>query len=48
MGPSKNLRCVQISRKDFFHLYGFMVLSGSIESDNHNRDIEEFEKRSDK
>ena len=31
--------------KEFLHLYGFMLLRGSIESDNHNGDIV---KRSDK
>ena len=48
MGPSKNLRSVRLSSyKEFFlHLYGFMLLSGSIESDNHNGAIEKFEKRS--
>ena len=29
----------------FLHLYGFMLLSGSIESDNHNGAIEKCEKR---
>ena len=45
----KNLRSVQINsyKEIFLHLYGFMVLSGSIESDKHNRSIEKFEKRSD-
>ena len=31
----------------FLHLYGFMLLSGSMESDNHNGAIEIFNKRSD-
>ena len=45
----KNLRSVRInSYKEFFHLYGFMLLSGSIVSDNHNGAIEKFERRSDK
>ena len=49
MGLLKNLRSVRInSYKDFLHLYGFMMLSGSIESDSENRGIENFEKRSDK
>ena len=45
----KNLRSVRInSYRDFFTaLYGCMLLSGSIESNNHNRAIEKFEKRSD-
>ena len=44
----KNLISVQInSYKDFLHLYGFMLLSGSVESDNHNETIEKCEKRSD-
>ena len=30
------------------HLYAFMLLRGSIESDNHNGAIEKYEKRSDK
>ena len=50
MGLWKNLRGVRInSYKEFFrHLYGFMLLSGSIESDNHNGAIETFERRSEK
>ena len=46
----KNLRSVQINsyKGNFLYLYGFMFLSGSIESDNHNGAIEKFEKRSDK
>ena len=41
---------VQINsyKANFLHLYGFMLLSGSIESDNHNGAIEIFDKRSDK
>ena len=31
----------------FLHLYGFMLLSGSMESDNHNGTFEIFDKRSD-
>ena len=46
MGLLKNLKGVQI--KKFLHLYGFMILSGSIESDNRNGAIEKFERRSDK
>ena len=49
MGPSKHLRRIRLSSyKEFLHLYGFMLLSGSIESDNHNGAIGKFEKRSDK
>ena len=50
MGISKNLRSVLISsyKENILHLYGFMLLSGSIESDNHNGAIGKFEKRSDK
>ena len=46
----KNLRSVRLnSYNEFFlHLYGFMLLSGSIECDNHNGAIEKSEKRSDK
>ena len=46
----KKLRSVRINsyKEMFLHLYGFMVLSGSIESDNLNGDIEKFEKRLDK
>ena len=32
----------------FLHLYGFILPSGSIESDNHNGAIEKFEKSLDK
>ena len=31
----------------FLRLYGFVLLSGSIESDNHNWATEKFEKRPD-
>ena len=46
----KNLRSVRVNsyKEIFLHLYGCMVLSGSIESDNHNGAIEKVEKRSDK
>ena len=46
----KNLRNVRINsyKRSFLHLYGFMLLIGSIESDNHNGAIEKVEKRSDK
>ena len=43
----KNLRSVRINRKNCLYLYGFTLLSGSIESDKHNGAIEKFEKRSD-
>ena len=32
----------------FLHLYSFMLLSGSIQLDNHNGAIEKLDKRSDK
>ena len=50
MELSKNLRSVRInSYKEFFlHLCGFMLLSRSIESDNHNGAIKKLEKCSDK
>ena len=35
-------------KRIFLHLYVFMLLSGSIESDNHNGAIEKFERRSHK
>ena len=46
----KNLRSVRINsyKEIFLRLYGFMLLNGSIESDNTNGAFEEFEKRSDK
>ena len=46
----KNVRSVRTNsyKENVLHLYGFMLLSGSIESDNHNGAIEKFEKRSDK
>ena len=46
----KILSSVRINRckEYFFFLYGFMLLSGSIESDNHNGAIGKLEKRSDK
>ena len=48
MGPSKKFRTVQISSytEFFVHLYGFMLLSGSIVPDNHNGAIETFETHS--
>ena len=47
MELSKTLTRVRIqSCEEFFlHLYGFMLLSGSIESGNHNEAIETFHKR---
>ena len=50
MELSKNLPSVRINRYNeiFNHLYGFMLLSCSIESDNYNGAIENFEKSSDK
>ena len=39
---------INSTMKIFLHLYGFMHLSGSIESDNHNGHIVKCEKRSDK
>ena len=46
----KNLKSIRINsyKEMFLHLYGCMILSGSIESDNPNGAIEKFEKRSDK
>ena len=46
----KNVRSVRINsnKEMFLQLYGFMLLSGSIESGNHNGAIEKCEKRSDK
>ena len=45
----KKLRSVRLnSYKEFLHLYGFILLSSSIESDNHNGAIEKVEKCSDK
>ena len=46
----KNSRSIRINsyKEIFLHLYGFMLLSGSVESDNHNGAIEKVEKRSDK
>ena len=38
----KILRSVQIVTLNFFHLYGFMLLSGSIKSDNRNGSTEKF------
>ena len=45
----KNWRSVRINsyKEIFLHLYGFMLLNGSIESDKHNGAIEKLEKRSD-
>ena len=50
MGLLKNLRSVWINsyKEIFLHLYGFMPLSGSIESDNRNGAIEKFQNRLDK
>ena len=50
MGLFKILRSIRInSYKDFFlHLNGLLLFSGSIESANHNGDIEKYEKRPDK
>ena len=50
MGLLKILRSVRINsyEEKFLHLYGFMLLSGSIESDKSNGAIENFEKLSDK
>ena len=50
MGQLKYLTSVRINsyKEIFLALYGFMLLSGSIESDNHNGAIEIFDKRSDK
>ena len=41
----KNWRSVRINsyKEIFLHLYGFMLLSGSIESDKHNGAIEKWE-----
>ena len=46
----KIVRGVRInsSKENFLDLYGFMLLSGSIESDNHNGTIENLEKLADK
>ena len=50
MALSKNLRGVRMNsyKENFSHLYGLMLLSGRIESDNRNGAIEKFERRSDK
>ena len=50
MGLLKILKSVRINsyKENFLHLYGFLLLSGSIEYDNHNRTTENVEKRSDK
>ena len=44
----KNLRSIRINsyNENLMHLYGFMLLSGRIESDNHNGAIEKCKKRS--
>ena len=46
----KNARSIRINsyKENFLHLYGFMLLNGSIEYDNHNGAIEKCEKCSDK
>ena len=44
----KYLTSVRINSYKVLHLYGFKLLSGSIQFDNHNRAIEKFDKRSDK
>ena len=43
----KKLRFVRIKsyKEDLLYLYGFMLFSGSVESDNHNGKIEKFENR---
>ena len=48
MGLLKIFRSVRINsyKGNFQHLYGFMLLRGSIESDNHNGANEKLEKRS--
>ena len=49
MSQLKYLTSVRInSYKEFLHLYRIMLLSGSIESDNHNGAIEMLGKCSDK
>ena len=49
MQKVKNLKSIEINlQRNVLHLYDFMLLSGSIEYDNHNGAIEKFEKRSDK
>ena len=50
MEQLKYLTSVRINRYkvNFLYLYGFMLLSGSIESHNHNGAIEIFDKRLDK
>ena len=50
MELSKNLRSVRINsyKEIYLHLYGFVLLSGSIESDNHKWASKNFEKRPDK
>ena len=48
MGQLKYFTSVQINTKKFLHLYGFTLLSGSIESHNHNGAIEIIHKLSDK
>ena len=46
MKLSKNLRSdrINIYKDNFLHLYGFMLLNVSIESDSRNGAIEKFEK----
>ena len=44
----KNVKSIRIvTKKIFLHLYGFMLLSGCVESDNHNGAFERCEKCSD-
>ena len=49
MGLLKNITCVRINsyKESFLHLNGFILLGGSIESDNHNGAIEKYYMRSD-
>ena len=49
MQKVKNLKSVEINlQRNVLHLYDFMLLSGSIECDNHNGTIGKCEKRSNK
>ena len=49
MGLFKNLRSVRINSYNnfFLYLHAFMLLSGRLESDNHNGTTEKCEKRLD-